>query len=94
MAPHSPKRSARRAEAVACLYAPTDSYVRLKAGMTCAAKRSSYSRITAWGVPTGWPTLTTPRPGTCGYDTFWLAEHPVRSINFAMASLFVNTVAS
>jgi hypothetical protein len=28
-------------------------YVVLKAGMTCAAKRSSCSRITACGVPTG-----------------------------------------
>src|SRR5256885_11571852 len=35
----------------------------LKAGMTCAEKRSSCSRITASGVPTGWPTLTTSRPG-------------------------------
>ena len=38
-------------------------YARLNAGITCAEKRSSCSRITACGVPTGWPTLTTSRPG-------------------------------
>ena len=35
----------------------------LKAGMTWAEKRSSCSRITACGVPTTCPTLTTSRPG-------------------------------
>src|SRR5262249_50297435 len=35
----------------------------LTAGMPCAEKRSSCSRITACGVPTTCPTLTTSRPG-------------------------------
>jgi hypothetical protein len=47
--------------ALTAVHGPT--YLALKAGITCAEKRSSCSRITAWGVPTGWPTLTTSRPG-------------------------------